>query len=246
MKIIDYFKAENKQLWCEKIRGCDWRAAQFLAELLEKNSFNEVLGEGSLYILTDEEKIVSFAALTRKDCVDDDSLFPWIGFVFTAPEYRGQRCAGRLIDHLCQKAAAAENVRVWLATDHTGLYEKYGFFYVESRIDIYNEESRIYCRSLLPELLKNFLDSGRLTAYPSKRKMKIFAMMYLAEKFEQGRLYTEKEVNDILNSRHTFGDPATLRRELYNHRFLNRSADGGSYSLENVLPSVEELEKKYS
>ena len=26
--------------------------------------------------------------------VDDDTLFPWIGFVFTAPQYRGNRYSG--------------------------------------------------------------------------------------------------------------------------------------------------------
>ena len=34
------------------------------------------------------------------------------------------------------------------ATDHIELYEKYGFSYIESRMDVYNEMSRIYCRKL--------------------------------------------------------------------------------------------------
>ena len=60
--------------------------------------------------------------------------------------------------------------------------------------------------------LKNFLnEEGQLKAFPAKRKMKVEALFYLAEKFEAGREYTEKEVNALLNQWHTFGDPATLR-----------------------------------
>lgn len=95
-------------------------------------------------------------------------------------------------------------------------------------------------------ILKSFLDSeGRLTAYPAKRKMKLYALIYIAGFFEHGRVYTEKEVNALLNGHHTYNDPATLRRELYNHRFLNRDSYGREYRLEDVLPTIEELEKRY-
>lgn len=99
----------------------------------------------------------------------------------------------------------------------------------------------------MKEILKNFLDSeGRLTAYPSKRKMKLYALIYIAEKIEKGRIFTEKEINAVLNSLHTFDDPATLRRELYTHRFLNRDSYGKEYKMEEHQPTIEELEKRYS
>lgn len=89
-------------------------------------------------------------------------------------------------------------------------------------------------------MLKNFMDSeGRLTAWPVKRKMRMFALHYLATRFEKGRQYTEKEVNALLLQWHTFKDPATLRRELYNERFVDRTADGTAYWLEDTLPDVE-------
>ncbi|HIV19572.1 MAG TPA: DUF2087 domain-containing protein [Candidatus Merdivicinus intestinigallinarum] len=94
--------------------------------------------------------------------------------------------------------------------------------------------------------LENFLDKeNRLIAFPAKRKMKLQALFYLASKFEEGKIYTEKEVNELLNRWHTFGDPATLRRELYNHMFIGRELSGASYWLEPVQPSLEDLEKKY-
>ena len=99
----------------------------------------------------------------------------------------------------------------------------------------------------MKEILKSFIDEkGRLTAYPSKRKMKLYALLYIAEKIERDRIYTEKEINAVLNEWHTFCDPATLRRELYTHRFLDRDSYGREYRMEEHQPTIEELEAKYS
>lgn len=94
----------------------------------------------------------------------------------------------------------------------------------------------------LMHILRNFLDGqGRLTAFPAKRKMKIYALFYLAGKFEAGRDYTERQINEVLYDWHTFADPATLRRELYDYRFLDRSMDGKVYRLADCLPTAEAL-----
>lgn len=100
---------------------------------------------------------------------------------------------------------------------------------------------------IITDKINNFLDSEkRLIAFPAKRKMKLYALLYLSTKFEKNTVYSEKEFNEILNQWHTFGDPATLRRELFNYRFVNREPSGKSYWLEKVQPTIEELDKKYS
>ncbi len=147
MKIYDFNALENKSEWIEKIRICDWSAAKYLGELLEQNRFDEVLN-GQLLIMTNGDNLVSFCTITRYDCINDDSLFPWIGFVFTAPEHRGHRHCGKLIEHACEIASEQGHFRVYLATDHIGLYEKYGFKYMESRADIHGEDSRIYYKEV--------------------------------------------------------------------------------------------------
>lgn len=82
------------------------------------------------------------------------------------------------------------------------------------------------------EMLKNFLDEkGRLRAFPAKRKLKLVALEFLARNFEKDKVYSEKEVNELLNKRHTFCDPATLRRELVEAGFLTRTADCREYRL---------------
>ena len=92
------------------------------------------------------------------------------------------------------------------------------------------------------ETIRNFLDDwGRLIQFPAKRKKKIPALRCLAEKFESGRVYTEAQVNDLLEQWHTFHDPATLRRELYDSHFLDRSRDGKVYRLAEKQPTAADL-----
>jgi len=84
-----------------------------------------------------------------------------------------------------------------------------------------------------PQELKRFLDrSGRLTMWPPARQRdKLLILEYLAGFFEQGRMYTEKEVNDLLLLHSTINDNAALRRALYDYRFMNRTRDGSHYWL---------------
>lgn len=148
MQIIDYFQDSHQSRWLWQIAACEWRAAKFLAELLQTEHFHAAAGRGTVYLLVDEGRIASFLTLSERDCIANPDWSPWIGFVHTAPEYRGRRLAGRLIEHACVKAREHGAHRVYIATDHVGLYEKYSFTYLESRKDIYGEDSRIYVREV--------------------------------------------------------------------------------------------------
>ena len=94
----------------------------------------------------------------------------------------------------------------------------------------------------LTHILRNFLDAeGKLTAFPAKRKMKLYALLYLAQKIPADADFSEREINDILLDWHTFADPATLRRELYDYRFLDRSRDGKAYRLAEKQPTAADF-----
>lgn len=90
--------------------------------------------------------------------------------------------------------------------------------------------------------LAPFLDGdGRLSAFPAKHKKKRMALWYLAGKIEAGREYTEPEINALLDEWTLFHDPATLRRELYNARLLDRTADCSSYQKAGEIPALEKF-----
>lgn len=146
MKIIDYFQSENHEHWRRQIAAYGWSAAKYLSGLLTKGTFHQAVGKGTLFLLIDGDRLVSFVTLSERDCLDAPDLTPWIGFVHTAPEYRGHRHVGKLIDHACAVARQHGAARVYLCTDHVGLYEKYGFTYLENRMCYGGEEGRIYVR----------------------------------------------------------------------------------------------------
>ena len=93
----------------------------------------------------------------------------------------------------------------------------------------------------LTELAPFMTLEGQLTALPAKHKKKLAALWYLAGRLEAGRQYTEPEINDLLDAWTLFHDPATLRRELYNKRLLDRSADCSRYWRAATLPALTDF-----
>ena len=87
--------------------------------------------------------------------------------------------------------------------------------------------------------LIQFDDTGRLVRLPNKLSVQQMTMWALWTKFAANRKYTEKEVNAIVNGFHTFGDQATLRRELVNMKLLGRKSDCSEYWKEPHCPSKE-------
>jgi hypothetical protein len=76
------------------------------------------------------------------------------------------------------------------------------------------------------QVLKNFLDAdGRLHTIPSKHAKLLVVLDHLAQQFEPGKVYPEKDVNTILEAFHP--DYAALRRYLVENAFLTR--DEGYY-----------------
>jgi len=76
---------------------------------------------------------------------------------------------------------------------------------------------------------KYFNEDNKLKQWPSKRKGKLSVLEFLAEKFEKDRIYSEKEINEILKEAHTFNDAPLLRRELFDNGFLDRTRDCRQY-----------------
>ena len=149
MEIVNYFEQDKKVELLAQIEACDWGAARFLGELLRNGTFLDMLGGwGDLYLLMDGEKLVAFGTLTGQDAIRDESMTPWIGFVFTQPEYRGHRYSERLLSYCEEEAVKRGYSKVYIATDHIGLYEKFGYTYMENRMDYWGDDTRILFKKL--------------------------------------------------------------------------------------------------
>ena len=149
MNIIEYFSTEDQEHWLAQIKECEWGAAQYLYELLRDKKLKELTGENTrLLMLTEGEQLVSFCTLAEKDDIQPTELTPWIGFVYTRTEYRGRRLMGKLLSHAEELARANGMERVYISTNHTGLYEKYGYAFYSMMKDVEGEDSRVYAKRL--------------------------------------------------------------------------------------------------
>ena len=147
MKVIRFFESDKREYWLNEIKKSDWNAGAFLYRLLKNDMFFQAVGADSdVLLLTDGDCLISFCTFAEKDDVQPTDLSPWIGFVYTFPEYRGKRYAGLLFDEAVRIAKEKGVPEIYLSTNHTGLYEKYGFEYKTQMIDMDGEPTKIYIR----------------------------------------------------------------------------------------------------
>lgn len=92
------------------------------------------------------------------------------------------------------------------------------------------------------KVLKSYVNGDRLTEIPASRKKRLVILKWLVAKFDLGRTYTEKEVNEIIKRHHP--DSATLRREFIGYKLMKR--DNGIYErlAENMWQSEREIMKQ--
>ena len=152
MRVIEFFTAENKEHWLKELKKCDWDAGQYLHHLLKGNELKKMVGEAApVPMLVDEERLVSFCTFAPLDDIQPTELTPWVGFVYTFPEYRGHGYMGILLDHVESLATIMGKEYLHISTNHVGLYEKYGYEFFRMDKDIEGGDSRVYRKTLSEE-----------------------------------------------------------------------------------------------
>ena len=127
---------------------------------------------------------------------------------------------GRQLDKALARLLATglvsrDGTRLKLVTEH---------FEEASRSAVAEEEEEAPVAGDLPKeaakVMRTFVRSGRLSSIPAARAKRLVVLDWLAQRFEPGRRYPEREVNDILREVHP--DVAALRRYLVDEGFLER------------------------
>jgi diamine N-acetyltransferase len=91
--------------------------------------------------------------------------------------------------------------------------------------------------------LENFLNKqGLIKAWPSKQEAKHMVLRFIGYKFETGRFYTEKEVNQLIDENHAFGDYFLLRRGIVDLGIMKRTANGARYWRGGLWPDYRGFE----
>ena len=133
MEIQFFEDTDRRELWLAQMENCSWRAGRYLYTLLKEDRFQKQYGETSrVLLLTDGEKLVSFCTYAERDEIPDTELKPWMGFVYTDPEYRGRGFGRTICRALLAEAAGTGIGHAYLQvvqsnTPAMRLYESLGF-----------------------------------------------------------------------------------------------------------------------
>ena len=164
----------------EQIVQDDWRAAKYLYEVLEQGKLKERYGESTRLLLLVEDgstgtmskefrvtsevggmqgmkkpELLAFCTLAERDEIAEEEtepgMKPWIGFVYTFPNHRGNRHSEKLIQHACELAKGDGDEKIYLSSNEVGLYEKYGFAFLRMLHTVWGEETQVFVKELRVE-----------------------------------------------------------------------------------------------
>ncbi len=82
------------------------------------------------YLAMEGERIIGGMGVIENDFHDRKDLAPNVCAVYTEPDRRGQGVAGALLDFVCKDMKARGIGTLYLVTDHTGFYERYGWAFL--------------------------------------------------------------------------------------------------------------------
>lgn len=94
-------------------------------ECMESYLNNET--EYGWYLCLDNDKIIGGLGVIKNDFHDRKDLAPNVCAVYTEKEYRCKGVAGHLLNMVVSDLKSKSITPVYLITDHTGFYERYGW-----------------------------------------------------------------------------------------------------------------------
>lgn len=79
------------------------------------------------YVVVENEKIIGGLGVIENDFHDRKDLSPNICAVFVEEEYRCKGIAGKMLEFVCEDMKNFGINTLYLITDHTSFYERYGW-----------------------------------------------------------------------------------------------------------------------
>lgn len=99
------------------------------------------------YAVLDRDRVIGGAGIIANDFHDRPDLTPNLCALYIEPDYRGRGLAGMLLEYICADMKEKGISTLYLLTDHTALYERYGWeFYCLAQGDGEDQPSRMYRR----------------------------------------------------------------------------------------------------
>lgn len=128
----------------------DWFSSKWGIDRKEyEKSFDDCLNKNESipqwYLAIDENnEIVGGCGLIQNDFVDRTELSPYLCALFVEEKARGYALGGKLLFDARRDGAKLGFDKLYLCTDHTSYYEKYGWKHIGTGNHPWGDTSRIY------------------------------------------------------------------------------------------------------
>ena len=125
--------------------NCSWVAGKHFAQLLRENRFTD--WEAAFAAVEDGE-VIGYCTFLKEDYYPENRYSPWISSLFVDEVFRGRGIAGKLIKAAEEYAKANGFITVYIPSDMSGFYEKYGYEKIDSLINYGGDTDDIFSRVL--------------------------------------------------------------------------------------------------
>ena len=106
------------------------------------------------YVIRSGGRLIAGADVIENDSHDRKDLAPNLCALFVEPDWRGQGIAGQLLDFIRRDLGAMGVPRLYLVTDHTSFYERYGWTFLTMVTGDDRLPERLYAASTLPDAIR--------------------------------------------------------------------------------------------
>ncbi|MFZ6624184.1 GNAT family N-acetyltransferase [Vagococcus fluvialis] len=145
---FELLDANNKE-WnnvANQISQVSWRAGKSLSEKMHSNYFTD--WERVIVGRNNEGKLTSFCVVSKKDGLTDNTISPFIAYVFVSEEYHGYRLSEELLNIAVNYLKEQQFKVAFIVSGEIGLYEKYGYKKLKNRTTIHGDIENLFEKHL--------------------------------------------------------------------------------------------------
>ena len=126
--------------WSEEGKYSKETVAQYM-----KYSFNSDNLPKTIVAFNENNEEIAMCHITTHDMSARPDLYPWIANLYVDPAYRGNKLVKVLLDKAIEETKKLNINCLYIYTEHVGLYEKYGWEYIEDIYTFFSEgKQRLY------------------------------------------------------------------------------------------------------